>query len=734
MIDNPNLLAFLQQEEMRARDTSIEQERAAMVGFYGGDPYGDEEDGRSQIVARDVAEAIDPSVVNLLKTMMGGDKICEFEDCDNDGPQDDEAAEGQQQQMPQQPPQGAPQGQQPGMAPQAGPDGQPMPPAAPMPPKQNPIGYAQQATEAVHYIFFKKNNGYRLIHDAGKAGLLEKTGWVKIYAEPQPPKMVEHIVPAELLHTLDVKKAEPVDPNNDQGLYRVVVAEPQPPKFCLDAVPNEEMLVASDVRELNRTPYIAHATRKTESDLRKMGYDPDEIGGGTDQTYLGGTLSQARDYGRGASDYWHNDRTGPMRQVWLLEEYTEFDIDGDGIAELVKIHRVGSTILSIEEMDEHPFEYWCPFPMQHRLVGQSLGDKVADIQRTNTVLMRNAFDALYISVSPRTYVHEGSIGPSTIDDLLTVRPNSIVRWKGSVEPRVAASTDTSATAFQAIEFMHGQRESRTGITRLNKGLDADTLNTTASGQAQLMDRGDAMQEYVARNFMEMLVAPMFGKLYRLMRKHGQPFPMKIDGQLVQVDPRQWPDEMDINIRVGLGSGRKEQRLLYRQQLLGIQQQAIMSGSTLVTQENIYNNLKGLIKDASLGDPGDYITDPATAGPQAPPPNPAVMKVQMEAQLAAQKQQHDQQMLEAAHSVKAAHAESDIQIKGAKAQQDANLADQSAAFQANLADKKFAAEMALNQQKLTAQIQLDQMRHEHEASMASLKLSFSQDRPGGNLDE
>jgi hypothetical protein len=121
----------------------------------------------------------------------------------------------------------------------------------------------------------------------------------------------------------------------------------------------------------------------------------------------------------------------------------------------------------------------------------------------------------------------------------------------------------SAVAMQAIEFKIRQRESRTGITRLNKGVDEDTLNDTAKGQAQLMSRGQQMERYIIRNFAEG-VARLFMKKVGLMRKYAQPFQIRVDGQYRQVDPSQWPEDLEVQVKVGLGSGSKEDRIMGRQ--------------------------------------------------------------------------------------------------------------------------------------------------------------------------
>src|SRR5690606_27501810 len=146
------------------------------------------------------------------------------------------------------------------------------------------------------------------------------------------------------------------------------------------------------------------------------------------------TLRQARDEDRGVD----HSRRAAARSIWWFEEYARFDAIGDGIAELLYIQRTAesteSAIEALDDPDDPPFEDWCPFPMQHRRIGQSLFDKVGDIERIRTVLLRQSLDGIYLGNNPSTYVHEQSIGDNTIEDLLTVRPGRLIRWTGNVPP------------------------------------------------------------------------------------------------------------------------------------------------------------------------------------------------------------------------------------------------------------------------------------------------------------
>lgn len=691
------LLQFLQIEEENASDDYLDDERAVALDFYNGEPFGDEEEGRSQLVTRDVAEVVDYMTISLLRTMVSGDNVVEFEHSDGD--------------------------------------------------------LAQIVTVAVNQRFFQDQDGYRVIADWIKAGLLEKSAIVKSVAVKKPPIRREAVLDlvafADLTNSgYEIVSSQPLA--DDAFDVAWLEPSPEPTRFLDIPVPNEEAEIAIDATDLDDDcEYWAHVTPKTLSQLEEMGFDTSivtNLGLGEADT----ALSDARDgRGRKKSYSYMGTRTGQSRKVLLREEYCRFDYNGDLINERLVVHRVGDQILqrrdggepSIYPQDEQPGVLWCPFPMPYRLVGQSLADKVMDIQRTRSVALRQTMDGFYFANNPRTYLHEDSAGDNTIDDLLTVRPGAVVRWKGSVKPETNSGSFDAASGISLMEVLNGERESRTGITRLNQGIDADALNKTATGTALMQASGQQIEEYLARNFVE-----AFGKLmlkkYRLMRLHAEPFQMMFGGEMITVKPAEWPESMDIRARVGLGSGRKEQRLAYRMELLNIQKEALATKSSLVDEQKIYNNLEGVVADAGLGDVDDYFNDPAAMPPREEQPDPAMLEAQAKAQIEAEKLKTEQEKIQIDAMLKERQQQNDAAIAQQKNEQDMQIKAESAALDAQLKRDRAIEEASLAREKFEFEKELARERQAFEMRMATQKASVTTtegatipaNRPGGDLSE
>lgn len=685
---DPAFLAFLKEEYDACADEATDKERENAIDRYNGDAYGDEEEGRSQVVARDTAETVDYMVISVLRTIISGERVVEFVHRNSEA--------------------------------------------------------AHEATETIMHLLMDEQDGYRLLHDWLKSGLLEKTGIAMTYPHAQSPRRKEVQIPAPMLDMVKAIEAEPVgtDPQTGVEIYNVVVMEDRGPKFCDAAIPNEEFYCSPDARTVTEAVMKGRRVRKSLSELVKMGFERDEVELIGEGDFRNG-LSSSRDEDRDGDA---SSRRGMSRMVWWHEEYVRYDANGDGLDELLYVQRSADfKIFAVEEMedeDDHPFEEWCPFPMQHRRIGQSLADKVMDIERVRTVLLRQSLDGIYLANSPSTYVHEDSIGQNTIEDLLTVRAGRLVRWKGAVEPRERSGGFDPGAGFQMLEFMNRERETRTGITRLNMGLDEDTLNQTAKGQAQLIARGEQVEEYVARNFAN-AVAKLITKKARLLRRYGQPIIVPIDGEYREVDPTKWPEDMIARARVGLGASRKDQRLAFRREVIGMQSAALQAGLPIVDDQRFYNSAKGFITDANLGDVSEYFVEPPK-GPDGKPlpkpeqPDPEMAKAQAEMQMKQQDMQFRQ-----------AEAQMGMQLKQAEAQAKAELARQEAAaridaireksaLELELAREKAAAEMQLERERMGAEMMLERERMSIQATNERVRIDsdveMSENREGGDLDK
>jgi hypothetical protein len=640
-------------------DTEIGADRAQALDYYRGRPFGDEEDGRSQVVSRDVHDTINAALPSLMRVFFGSENVVEF----------------------------APEGAE-------------------------DIESAEQATDYVNYIVTNDNDGFQIFYAGIKDALRSKVGFIKYWWDDSvtvTTKTYSGLDEMGLTQLLeDFQKsleAEVIESSEDEdGLSVKIRLKKRHDRVRIEAVPPEELLISREAKTIETARLVAHRTTKTVSDLVAMGYDRDEI---EDASTFGDELEHnderhARNpFIDGGDD--SNDPT--MRQVLYVEAYPFVDYDGDGIAELRRVCTVGSgyKVVSNEPWDERCFADLHCDPEPHTFFGQSMADKTMDVQRIKSVVLRAALDSLAQSIYPRTVVVEND---GSVEDAQNTEVGAILRARTPTGYVALSTPDLSASALPYLSYMDELRENRTGMSKVSMGLDAEALqSTTATAAEGQFTRSQERIELIAR-IMASGVRKLFRGILKLVVENQRAQRVvKLRNSWTPVDPRAWRVSMDVVCTVGMGGGTEQQKA----QLLALvasKQELIMStagfNNPLVTPKQYRNTLTKILELGGIKNPDAYFTDPDDPNVQAeaeePPPDPKLVEAQMKGQLAQQ---------EAAAKMQLAQQESasKLQLQAAEGQQKAAQAEQQAARDHELAVMKLEAEMALKREQISAELML-----------------------------
>jgi hypothetical protein len=701
LMNEQRFISLLQSEERaavgyRSTEISIEQEEA--LQYYEGEPFGNEEEGHSKVVSRDVASTIDGIMPDLLRVFVSGQRVVEFEP---EKPEDEQ--------------------------------------------------FADQATDYANYIFYRDNDGFTIAHDWAKDGLLNKVGIVKSYWDDSTEKVRETYtgLTEEAIVTLaqeaEIIEATPYEETLGDKVINLidvtVIREKPKGRVIIENIPPEEFLLAPRTRCLKDADYTAHKTRKTISELLAMGFDEDKVKGLS--THEDGDTIDSREQERFKDEDYLTDTEDSidpmMREVWVMEEYIRADYDEDEITELRKVTRVNKTVLENVEVDEHPFADFTPNKMPHKVIGKSLADSTMDIQLVKSTLLRQVMDNLYQTNNPRIEVPDSIVSEDTFDDLLTVRPGAPIRTRGAGGLRPIDIPFTAGQSFNMLEYWDGEREQRTGVTRYNQGLDADTLNQTATGVELIQQKGMGKIELISRNLANAF-GMLFEKILHLIVKHQeQERIIRLRGEWVPMQPNAWNANMKVTINVGLGSGDKTERIKARTFLMQQQVNAMQMG--LVTPNELYNNMSKMIDDMELGEADQYWPNPAQMPPKPPQPNPEMLKLQAdqkakqaELQMKQQENQADMQMDQQKAQMQAQLDQQKMELEREKAQAQVQAIREKAALEAQLARDKANAELELAREKMAMEHELAKEQMLMSGVLKSDEISLKQNRPGGSLSE
>jgi hypothetical protein len=593
-MDQEELLALIEQEESNCISSTsgalAEQRREAMQYYYG-QPYGNEIEGRSRVVTTEVKDAVEGILPSLMAIFTSSDEIVRFEPQN----QEDEAS-------------------------------------------------AQQATDYINYIFTRLNNGFVTLYCVFKDALLQKNGYAKVYWEDYEDSGIETYEDLSGLEVqmllqdpeLELEETVAKEDGEAQGyegeLYEKVVFRRTKKygKVCIDPIPPEEVLISRHTpNDLTKARFVEHKTQKTISEIRQMGFDiADDIADftqGADFNLERLEREKFDDANMSGGD----ETTDPAtRKVWLCEAYLYVDYDEDGIAEYRKVTKVGKTVLDNVEFDSLPVVGGTAIPMPHKHYGLSIHDLVKDIQLIKSTITRQLLDNMYVANQGRMTVLDGM---ANMDDLLTVRPNGLIRVKALNAVQRLDSPVLGAPAYNLLDYFDKVKTNRVGSRDFGDAVDADALNAKAHTAELVHSASQERINLMARIFAETVVKQIFWKILELTSKHQQkPQVVKLRNQWVQVDPREWKNKFNMTVTVGLGTG-SQQTTLNGVQLLGnLFSGAMQLGFRGVTEQNVYNLLHKAAKAVFPKDADMLVTNPGMMPPAQPKPDPEMMKIQLAA--------------------------------------------------------------------------------------------------------
>ena len=265
-------------------------------------------------------------------------------------------------------------------------------------------------------------------------------------------------------------------------------------------------------------------------------------------------------------------------------------------------------------------------------------------------------------------------------------------------------------SLTVMEWYSREREARSGTSRSAQTLDPNSLNNqTATEYSGDREDGQTRQEFVTRNFAEAFVRLLMKK-YRLMKREGVPFKAKINGGYKMVDPSTWPEDFDVDVKVGLGRGSKDKRVQGRMALAPFLAEGFANGQ--VKPKHLFKAVDGLVRDLGLGRGADFWVDPdappeidpTTGQPKVEPekldPEAEAAKAeqaredakfQAEQQRAQQQIQLEQEKATAQLQITQANNEANVQAMREKHAMDMQQAREKAALEAQLARDKADAE-------------------------------------------
>lgn len=560
----------LMESAVQHYEENLEPDQVEATNYYFGREFGDEVEGRSKVVSRDVMEVTESHLAQLMTTFTGPDRVVEFT---GRGLEDADAA--------------------------------------------------QQMTDAVEYVLYQKNAGFVTLYSAFKDALVRRLGWVK-WGVDEVKRVTEerHTNLTQeafyfLVEQFDGKPGHSVevagtrtDPEMGEMLIEAVIRREVTAQHpWIMAIPPEEIVYSPDAKDLESSYIVAHARYVPRDELIGMGIEAKILdkaltNGRTRGSTRGNSLGDARQYhygGSGSNNSYETGRANPedfegdpsQRPVYFAEAYGYFDGDGDEIGELRKFWCVGDGYIIVngdqdgegnylgEIIDDVPMAYFTPRIEPHTIAGPSNWDFLKDIQRIKSQVERGTLNSLAEAIEPKTEVVMGEVN---LKDLTNPEVSGIVRVRRPGMMREIAHTFVGGETIPVLQYYNEVRENRMGVSKAAAGLDPDSLqSSTRAAVAATVSGAQQHVGLIARVFAETGMKRMFRGLAKLIADTMAPGTLirLRSGKYVPIDPRTWDLTMDLTVNVALGLSAPEEKMIKLGALLEKQEMYLQQGVPFV---------------------------------------------------------------------------------------------------------------------------------------------------------
>jgi hypothetical protein len=556
--------------------STLQTARERALKAYMCQPYGNEVEGRSQVVMSDVFNTIESILPSLMRIFAGSVDVVQVS---GQGPEDDEKA--------------------------------------------------QLMSELLNYQSRKCFNSFIVFYDWFKDALMYKMGVVKYYWKTETTyknKEFKGLTIDELNVYLsrpdfEVEKQEEID-----GLFNIKgKIKTETSKPTVEVLPPEEFIFNVRDKDL-RTCF--HKKKVHKSTLKKYGItDADVADAVTEMS--GENLENERFRDLGGKNFLVDDVDENF--VYIYEAYYDEYENGEPVP--IKAVIMGNRVIDTEEnkYGRPPFRDLSAIRLTHRAVGRSFYDLAGEVQKLKTALVRYILDNIYYQNNAQKIVNPYKIN---MDDLFDQNvPGGSIRTLDINTPisdavMYAPVAPLPPQVFGFLEYADGSiLENRTGVTRYNQGLDSDSLNKTARGISQIMSASQQRIELIARLFAETGVKGLYQDLAQMnLDFMDKPTAIKINDKWRVINPEDIEGLYDINIDVGIGTGTKEMVVQQLMTMLDIYLKGLV-GTGVITPENITELVKAIWENMGFKN-ADKFVNSEEGKPKASEPDPLQQEMAM----------------------------------------------------------------------------------------------------------
>jgi len=523
------ILKIVKEDYANAKEakSGIDSKMQTWLDEYNGEPYGNESDGHSKIVVKDIKKAVEWFLPNAVEPFVGKNRIVRL-----DGITEDD------------------------------------------------VERASIAEKLLNYQFVRDFDRYGFIYNCFKVGATEGTTVIKSGWEFEEDTKVEKLdtwTPEQLME-LEATGVE-ISINEETNVATLTKRKTVVNRPTAVVVKNGRFFIDPTAENIIDADYTVEDIDVTPSSLKADGIyknlDRLSVGGfeREDSNVELARNERGSDYGYDTQNYESADKT--LKKLTMHEYWGDLDINDKGIAEPVVVSWIGNTIVRMEAnpypakdkpyvataFTKTPFMFW----------GDALAEFISDGQFIRSGIMRAMLDNVAQSNNGFKFFRKGSLDPlnkkkllSGIGGAIEINGDKNDMWDGNFN-------QMPQTIFNMFEMIQRDNESLSGISNAAQGLDSRALSTATSANI-VASMGQKRMMEIVRRYSELIKELMrkwisYNKVYLTDKEV-----IRISGKFIEftTDDIDGAFDIDINVGVdGIEESKANQITMLMQQISGL---------------------------------------------------------------------------------------------------------------------------------------------------------------------
>ena len=464
------------------------------------------------------------------------------------------------------------------------------------------------ATEYVYQQFMDLNDGYGFLrdsfHDAFVAKrCIAKVEWREQYEYKHQP--FEGLNPQQLMQMEQMPNVMEIIPDNDKTQWQIgpqgkmpiltgkIEVEVDTSYSDLELVQPERYFRDPNVSFIGEAAFAGFQEDLARHELIDMGFLEDEVMElNLDYRFRQNEEEAARKAHDSSWSRARRHKRQPEQEVvtvywhWAFLDLSEF-IDDDEyegtrlykfcwsqgrlltLPETMEFNDKGEYVDDsgqgfLEAADGMPFFEWTQYKISHSEFGLCEADVLGDLQWTKTNLRRLIIDNQAMTNTTRWKAKHGFI--KNPRELLDNNIGSVlwVRDMSALEPLETPAV--SPESFRLLQDLDIEKENRTGMSRLAKGMNTDAISSQNAADMiqRLTNASNRRVLRGVRDYAETFLKEIFMHMYNLGIAHDkQKRQIEVDGKYQPVDPASWPERTRMKVQVALtpDQGREQAMVL-----------------------------------------------------------------------------------------------------------------------------------------------------------------------------